>query len=213
VIYKASCKQSYFILIEICDAGRLINYHSCPSCWVQDFISAYVFQDKHHLRPHVVIHGIAIFIILRLVPTRLDRFLAKYLWDYVTTLPSRLLTVRLDTSLLGTDEVKATKLFKKMKTGVVPIRQKSSSSLIEHRWVPTRQRWHIRSNRWRTAYIWLDTDEAKVILFINTFRLHPTWRWCCHDWISAIQKPPSCIPPTYTWAILYMKIWWPLHIA
>jgi hypothetical protein len=209
VIYKASCKQSYFILIKICDAGRLINYHSCPSCWVQDFISAYVFQDKHHLRPHVVIHGIAIFIILRLVPTRLDRFLAKYLWDYVTTPPSRPLTVGLDTSLLGTDEVKATKLFKKMKTGVVPIRKShplhwsntagywqgkdGTSVRIDedqhtYDWTPTRR----KSSSSSTHSVYIQRDDGVVMTGFQQYKSHPhafhphtheqysTWRYDDH---------------------------------
>jgi hypothetical protein len=56
---------------------------------------------------------------------------------------------------------------------------------------PTRWRQHNhRSSRWRSAYTWLDTDEAKVILFINTSCLYPTWWWCCHDWVLAIQRSP-----------------------
>jgi hypothetical protein len=54
-------------------------------------------------------------------------------------------------------------------------------SMIKDRWAPTRQRRHIHSSKWRPMYIWLGTDEAKVILFINISNLHPTWRWCCYD--------------------------------
>jgi hypothetical protein len=65
-------------------------------------------------RPDAVICDIDRFISLHLVQMRLN----KYLRGYVITPPTRPLTTGLDTSLLGIDEAKATKLFKKIKTDV-----------------------------------------------------------------------------------------------
>jgi hypothetical protein len=74
---------------------------------------------------------------------------------------------------------------------LAPTRQKSSFLLIEHRWALMRRRRHIHSSKWRPPYTWLGTDEAKVIIFINTFCLHPMWRCCYKDWVLAIQESPS----------------------
>jgi hypothetical protein len=85
--------------------------------WWQVHKPTLINSGKHH-PSKTTHHGIHIFIILRLVPMRLDGSLVKYLRGYVTTPPTCPLTTGLDTSLLGTDEAKAIKLFKKMKTGV-----------------------------------------------------------------------------------------------
>jgi hypothetical protein len=82
--------------------------------------------------------------------------------------------------------------------GWAPPRQKPSFSLIERCWAPMRRRWHFHSSKWIPAYIWLDTDEVKVILFISTSRLHPMWRRHCYDCVSAIQNPPSYIEASNT---------------
>jgi hypothetical protein len=96
-------------------------------------------------------------------------------------------------------------------------RQKSSSSLIKHRSAPTRRRRHIRLSRWRPVYTWLSTVEAKVILIINTSCLHLTWRWC---WLDFSNAKATLMHSTYNTsyilqrcAILYLKTWWPLHAA
>jgi hypothetical protein len=59
-----------------------------------------------------------IFIILRLVPMRLDRFFGQVFMRLSYYSTDSLLTIGLDTLLPGTDEEKATKLFKKKKTRV-----------------------------------------------------------------------------------------------
>jgi hypothetical protein len=63
----------------------------------------------------------------------------------------------------------------------VPTRWKSSFSLMELCWAPMRRMRYIHLSKWRSTHTWLSTNETKVIIFINTFCLHQTWRCRCND--------------------------------
>jgi hypothetical protein len=153
-------------------------------------------------RPDAVICGIDIFISLHLVQTRLN----KYLRGYVITPPTRPLTMGLNTTLLGIDEVKRTKLFKKIKTDVYMTEYWQCESHPLH-WSNT------VGHRWGkdNTSIWVNEDQRT------------------HDWAPMRQKSSSSSThhvhirrgddtvmtefrqykshyhTFHTWAILYMK--------
>jgi hypothetical protein len=107
-----------------------------------------------------------------------------------------------DTSLIDTNEANATQLFEVMKTSIHMARHRQGETHPFH-WSNAARHWwgeggtSVRVNE-ISVYIWLDNDEAKVILFISTSHLHPTWRQHCYDWVSAIHKPPSYIDTSNT---------------
>jgi hypothetical protein len=187
-----------FIVIKFCDTRRLYNYHSCP------YVGCKIFQEHTSFmanivqaRPHAIICGMAIFIILCLVPTRLDRFFGQVftrLCHYSTDIsPHNGIGYIIARHRWGEGSTSVWVDENRSIHDWALMRRKSYFSLTEHHWAPTRRRRHICSSRWRPAYTWLGTDKAKFIFFINTSYLHLTWWCCCHDWVSAIQRPLSNI--------------------
>jgi hypothetical protein len=121
--------------------------------------------------------GIHIFIIIRLVLTKLDRFLVKYLRGYVTISPTRHLTMGLDTSLLSTNEAKVTKLFKKMKTGVHMTGYRQGESHPLH-WSNTTGDWRGKcGTSIRVDEDWCTHDRARMRWKSSSSSTHPVRIW------------------------------------